>query len=266
MLYGGLLVLYCVVSFVFLLLIFHHSPESIESNLTPEVRKYIGQRAADIPVFDADRIESRLLDHSDGRPMILSPIYTSCPGSCSAITSRLTTVVNEMKGLGTDFKVVTFSFDPSDNPDDLLRFRNRWELDKDNWKVVSADSQNIALLLGSIDFWVKKDEGTGVFNHANKLVILSPAGKIAKFVYGLAPNKFYLEVGLQDAMKDAFSLSFSEEIVLRFFKYDPAVRIFRLNWLLLTLIMMAGLTCTILLAYMMDTVMTDGRNGSVRIQ
>ena len=125
-------------------------------------------------------------------------------------------------------------------------------MDNDHWKLLTADSIEIDRLLASINFWVEKDVVTGEFDHANTLIVLSPNGVIAKYVYGLGPNKFYLEVGIDEAMKEEYKLSFTEKLILWAFSYDSIKKAFTINWSLLISVIIIGLTGMCIVAYLVD--------------
>ena len=107
--------------------------------------------------------------------------------------------IKEIAGFGTDYKVLTFSFDHSDGPTDLTSFAERWEMDGENWKIVSADSAAIGQLLNSLNFKFEWNEELGIYEHDFKLAVISSSGRIIKIVNGLGPNKYYLELGLEEA-------------------------------------------------------------------
>lgn len=211
-------------------------PNDMRDNLAPDAEDFMGKRVRNIQVMDQRGERKDILDLLSDKPVILSPIYTRCPGSCSIITSKLATVVAEMEGLGTDFQVITFSFDPEDRPVDLSNFSDRWELDHAGWQVISANRKNIDDLLASINFWYEKDAETGEYNHSNNLVVLSAEGKIAQYVYGLGPNKFYLEKALEAAKEGRFALSMNERLLLYFFRHDAAQKTYYIDWNVVLLI------------------------------
>jgi len=103
-----------------------------------------------IVVFDEQGDTFSLLSLFRTQPVLLLPIYTSCPHSCSAITQGWKAALEVLGEPGKSVTVITFSFDHRDTPADLKRFRQRWDLPPDSWYVVSADSTAIDTLLQAV--------------------------------------------------------------------------------------------------------------------
>jgi protein SCO1/2 len=154
----------------------------ILSLLSPPKPDIIGKSISDIYVFDFKGKEFKIMDFSEGKVLILSPIYTSCPKFCSIITFNIKEAVKKIGGLGEKYKIVSFSFDHRDTVDDLRGFAQRWDIDGSNWNVVSAKKEDIQKLLSSLDFNIEFSEDE--IAHPNVFYIITPDGKISSFLNG----------------------------------------------------------------------------------
>ena len=64
----------------------------------------------------------------DGRAWIVSPIYTRCPTTCSALTAALQAALRQSGLRSADYRVVSLSFDPEETDASLAEFRDRLRL------------------------------------------------------------------------------------------------------------------------------------------
>lgn len=207
----------------------------------PEEEKFLGKYIANIPVTNAYNETLFLQDLIGNKPTLLSPIYTKCPHSCSFITANLKKALEEVDLSPEDFHVITFSFDSTDSAKDLSSFTDRWKLNNAYWHVVTASSPHIQQLLASIDFKIEWDSKFQQYNHPNVVVVITPSGRISRYVYGIFPRSKDLKMALLEAKKENTSLSLYEGFLLRCFAYDPASKQFVLNRKFILMVISGGL-------------------------
>jgi protein SCO1/2 len=133
-----------------------------------------------------------------GKPVIISPIFTSCPHTCSYITSSLRDALAEIGEPGVGYEVLTVSFDPADGPAELRAYREELDL-PEGWRLAVADPDDLAALLGAIDFqYEAMDEGG--FAHANAIAIVDPEMKVASYLHGVMFDPKELRAALERAV------------------------------------------------------------------
>lgn len=138
-----------------------------------------GAPAADAP--------ARRPEATDERPWIVSPIYTRCPHTCSAITSGLQSALRESGLDETEYRVVSFSFDPTETGESLLAFRRRLKLPA-GWRTLrAADQGALTRLLDALDFRTMRT-ADGEYQHPNLVAILTPDRRLAGYVLGVRPS------------------------------------------------------------------------------
>ncbi len=116
-----------------------------------------------------------------GYPVILLPVYTRCRTACVTNLGRLKAALAEATADPTQFRVLLFSFDETDTPAVLARYRKR-ETVPLSWSIGSASKPEIAALLDSIGYQV--GQAGKEFTHPNMLVFLDGKLQIAKWIYG----------------------------------------------------------------------------------
>ena len=130
-------------------------------------------------IDDTGRV--RGLSEFSGFPVVLLPIYTRCPSACIANVDQLKTALAGSSADPRQFRVLLFSFDPTDTPEKLTTYRAREKIPL-GWFVGTGPQQNIDALLESIGFQYGR-AGTE-FTHPNIVLFLDSKLRIAKWIYG----------------------------------------------------------------------------------
>ncbi len=226
---------------------------SLHAYPMPRESDFLNQKVADVQVLTADGQRTNLYSLFKGKPILISPIYTRCPKACSVITAGLESSIAKLGKPGEDFTVVTFSFDQSDQAEDLQTFASRWEMDNDNWRIVGSDSMGIKTLLGSLDFHYDYDSVSGQYEHPNIVIMLSTSGRIMQYIYGMSPKPRDLKLAALNAKREQTTLGVVEGLYLKCFQYNPATKTYMIDWSFLIqlsagLIMMT-LGCTFVVKY-----------------
>ncbi len=135
-----------------------------------------------------------------GKPIILSPIYTNCSSACPIITDSLKKVVPKLGTPGVDFWVLSLTFDPTDNLENIKAFAQKHNLDRRGWKVVMVENkEDLFKLLDAIDFRFMSIPQTKDFVHPNLVVFISPDMKIKRYVYGVVFEEKEMKKALEYA-------------------------------------------------------------------
>jgi protein SCO1 len=168
-----------------------------------------------------------------GKPTILTFVYYRCPGICSPLLTELSNVVNHM-GMepGVDYRILTLSFDPREGPE-LARGKKesymsalKRNVDPSFWRFTTADSLTIRAFTDAAGFYFK-EQGND-FVHAGVLIILSPEGKITRYMYGIQYLPFDVKMALVEAGDGTVGPTIAK--ILKFcYAYDPEARTYALN-------------------------------------
>jgi protein SCO1/2 len=205
------------------------STEDLEIGVVEKLGQYV---PLDIGFVDADSDSVYLRDVID-KPTVLTLVYYHCPHICLPLLSGVADVVAKTDlEPGTDYNLLTVSFDTVDNPETASNIRKNVtkplekKLGPNAWRFLSGDSTSIAALLDATGFRVKKVDKD--FAHGTALIVLAPDGKIVRYLYGLSYLPFDLKMSVIEAGEGRVGPSVSR--VLRFcFSYDPKGRRYVFN-------------------------------------
>jgi protein SCO1/2 len=146
----------------------------------------IGQPLAQVTLRDV-RGQPFDLSTLEGKPLVVSMIYTSCHHVCPMITRNLAdTIAVAREALGENaFAVVTVGFDwRVDTPERMRQFAvEQGVRGIPNWHFLAADAQTIDELVGSLGFlYYPSAKG---FDHLAQATVVDSEGRIYRQVYGV---------------------------------------------------------------------------------
>lgn len=158
------------------------------------------------------------------KPTIVSLVYYRCPSICKPLLSGVAEVLGklDMKP-GEQYRVITISFDPADTPDDSRRMEKNYitgigkPFPEGAWTFLTGDSANIALITDAVGFRYKRS-GDG-FAHPGCLIVLTPEGKVARYLYGLTFMTFDIKMAILEASQGKVTPTIAR-VLLYCFSYD----------------------------------------------
>jgi protein SCO1/2 len=170
----------------------------------------------------------RLSDLVNGeKPVLLNLAYHSCPQLCSMVQDAVVKSIAQIPwDAGDEYDVVTLSIDPRDRPQDAARVRSRILAKYDRpaaqrgWHFLVGDDASIRTVASAVGFRYFYDEAQGQYGHPAAIMLLTPSGVIARYLYGLefAPND--VRIGLFEA-SEGRSIDTIEQLILYCYHYDP---------------------------------------------
>jgi protein SCO1/2 len=161
-----------------------------------------------------------------GHPVLLTLNYYRCPMLC---TLELNGLVAGMKGLaftpGDEFSVVTLSIDPRETAT-LARAKKQSYLEDlgrpsaaAGWHFLTGSGENIDALTRAVGFSFEYDKETDQYAHAAVVVIATPEGRVARYLYGVTFEPATLKMALLEASKGKIGSTW-ERFILYCFHYD----------------------------------------------
>ncbi len=164
----------------------------------------------------------------DGKhPVMISPVYFSCPGLCNFHLNGLT---EGLKGLewnpGEKFQVLAVSFDARENSV-LAAAKKKSYMDiysrpraEMGWHFLTADQATIDQLTSSVGFKFKWNEKDKEWSHASAAVVTTPKGVISRYLGGIMFEPTDLKLALNEATDGKIG-NFVDGFLLFCFHYDP---------------------------------------------
>jgi protein SCO1/2 len=186
---------------------------------------------AQIPLDTMFRDESgasvRLRNFFGSRAVVLVPVYFRCPMLCSQVLSG---VVAGLRPLslkpGRDFDVVAISFDPADTPAEASSKRAQYshsyssKAGVNGWHFLVGSQASINAVMQAIGFHYRWDPVNKMFIHASGVMVATPEGRVARYLYGVEYEPKDLKLSLVEASHNRIG-SAVDKILLFCYHYDP---------------------------------------------
>jgi protein SCO1/2 len=139
------------------------------------------------------------------KPTILSFVYFDCPGLCSPLLDGISEVVEKMDlNIGKDYDIITISFNTKDTPEKAKIKKQNFiqhikENDRKDWTYLTGELENIQKITEAAGFRYKP---MGLdFAHPATLIIVSPKGKITRYLYGTNFLPFDVKMAILESQK-----------------------------------------------------------------
>ncbi len=162
------------------------------------------------------------------KPLILNLVYYNCTMLCGEELAGLTSAMKLVKfDLGKEFEVVTVSFDPRETPaiaaakkkDFVVRYGRQGAAQ--GWHFLTGSADSINALAKTVGFKYQYDSGTNQYAHATAIMILTPQGRISRYLYGVDFPPKDLRLGLVEASQQKIGNPV-DQVLLYCYHYDPA--------------------------------------------
>lgn len=180
--------------------------------------------------------EVELGDYFRGeRPVLLQLAYFRCPQLCGEISQGM---IRSMRSLSQeleiseDFQVLTVSFDTREGPalaevnkSAIVEVLSRdWPEQRveSGWAHLVSDDLNVEKLTGSLGYRFGWIEEAQQYSHPAALVVLTPDGRISRYLYGTSFDPQTLRLSLIDASEGTITPSLKDVFILNCFDYDPS--------------------------------------------
>ena len=182
---------------------------------------------------DADGASVRLGDLLDGkRPLVVVLAYFRCPMLCDLVQQG---VVSALRGSGLrpgrDVRAVTISIDPHDTRGNarlrqtglLTALGGAMPAPPGAWRVLTGQEPAIRALATALGFRYVFDPRSGQYAHPACAFVLTPDGRISRYLYGTTFRPFDLRLAAVEAAAGRIG-GVVDRVLLTCFRYDPSAR------------------------------------------
>jgi protein SCO1/2 len=185
---------------------------------------------SEVPLDATFRDESgkpvRLGDFVSRRPVILVLAYYRCPQLCTLVLNGLVTGLNGVPYRpGAEFEIVVLSFDPRETPElaaakkaSYVEEYGRPGADA-GWHFLSGDRDQIDRLANAVGFRYAFDAKHDRYNHPSGIMILTPQGRVSRYLFGIRFLARDLKFGIVEASEGRVG-SLVDQLMLFCFHYD----------------------------------------------
>lgn len=170
----------------------------------------------------------RLGDYFNKQPVVLTLVYFRCPMLCTQVLNGLLESSQAIeKTMGTDYQVVTISIDPRETTAMARAKKKRYAESyhrpgaDEGWHFLTGSAAAIDQLATSVGYRYQYDSRTDQFAHASGIIVLTPTGRISRYLYGIDFVPDELQSAIVDASEQRIG-SLSDRFLLLCFHYDPA--------------------------------------------
>ena len=164
---------------------------------------------------------------SRGRPVVLNLVYHRCPMLCGMV---LNAVIRSLKqttwSVGEQYDVVTLSIDPRDTVETAAAKRAR-VLDSygrpsaaRGWHFLLGPERESRRVADAVGFAYRFDRQSDQYAHPAVTMLLTPDGRVARYLYGIDYAPTDVRVGLLEA-SEGRQVTTVERLIMFCYHYDP---------------------------------------------
>jgi len=180
--------------------------------------------------FKDDQGQSvRLADYfQEKKPVILALVYYQCPQLCNLILNGLQSAMKDMAWTaGKEFELVAVSINPTETPElasqkkkNYLKAYNRPSADQ-GFHFLTGDESQIKSLADEVGFHYRYEPKEKQYLHTATLFILTPEGKISRYLYGVSFTAKNLRLALTEASRGMVG-TVMDRILMFCYHFDPS--------------------------------------------
>jgi protein SCO1 len=189
-------------------------------------QKINSQVSEDLPFRDETGKPVRLGDYFRKKPVILILGYYSCPMLCTLVVNGAITAFQDLKwSVGDQFDVIFVSIDPRETPQmaaekKKISLRRYGRGSADGWHFLTGDESSIRKLADEVGFRYAYDPAFKQYAHPSGIIVLTPKGKVERYLFGVTYSPKALNSALRDASKERTG-SRVEQFILLCCQYNP---------------------------------------------
>jgi protein SCO1 len=196
----------------------------------------------DVPFRDEARRTMTLRGAGEGKPMLLVPVVHRCPNICGLTLAGIGEAVQLQKFVsGRDFTLVAFGLDPREGPaeaaESIAGLRQNFSALQAGVHGLTGDAASIAAVLKPLGYRYDWDADLNQYAHIAAVAVLTPDGRLSRWLYGIAPDPTDVRLALTDAGEGKVG-TWSDQLLLLCYHYDPKTG--RYGTLIWTLLRMFG--------------------------
>jgi protein SCO1/2 len=169
----------------------------------------------------------RLGEYFGSKPVVLAFVYYDCPMLCTQVLSAMAASLNLLSlDAGRDFEIVTVSFDPRETPAQAAARKSatleRYERPTaaEGWHFLTGRQDAIERLTKAAGFRYVWDDETRQFAHPTGIIVLTPDGRLARYLFGIDYGPRDLRLALVEASNGTIGTAI-DSLVLFCYHYDP---------------------------------------------
>ncbi len=200
------------------------------------------------------------------KPTVLMMVYYRCPIVCDVLMSKMTQTFEDLDfTLGSEYNALFFSIDDRESPEVSSAAKTKYfegyrrsftpdarEKASKAWQFHTGDSDSVAKLANAVGYQFRKLPN-GEFSHPVVAFIITPDGKLSRYLYGFKQEPRDLRLALMEASEGKLVRTLGDRLLAFCYMYDPtrggyslqAVRVMQVGGVV-TIVALAGLVGVLL--------------------
>ena len=167
-----------------------------------------------------------------GRPVLLNLVYYTCPMLCNLVLNAQTEAIRKISWTpGNEYEIVTISIDPTENygiaRNKKAAYLASFDREAPGWHFLTDYNGSTARLSKQVGFSYKLDQSTGQYAHPAVVFVLTPDGRVSRYLYGVNYKTLDIRLALAEAAEGKMGISV-EKFLLYCFHYDPEAKSYTL--------------------------------------
>jgi len=181
-------------------------------------------------VFNDERgNEVRLGDYFHaGKPVVLTLNYYRCPMLCTLVLNGYVDAVKALGWVpGREFESITVSIDPRELPT-LAQSKKQSYIESlgapeagAGWHFLTGREPSIQAVANAVGFRYRYVEETDQFAHTAAIFVLTPDGRVSRYLYGVMFDPKTLRLALVEASRGKIGTTL-DQLILYCYHYDPS--------------------------------------------
>lgn len=192
-------------------------------------------------------------------PVVLSLVYFECPNLCTyVLNGQVKSFLGLPYALGSDYSALSVSIDPHETPS-LARAKKATYLKRyahpgsaAGWHFLTGDEATIRRLSDAVGFHYAYDRASNQYAHPSGIIVLTPDGRISRYLYGIEYDPLQLKLALMEASRGRIGNPV-DQVLLRCYHYDPKAG--RYSLVLINILQGAGIATALMLAVLIGAML-----------
>jgi len=198
--------------------------------------------------------------------VVLAFVYYDCPMLCTQVLSSMTSTFGVLAlDPGRDFEIVVVSFDPRETPA-LAAEKKALYVERfgrpgteGGWHFLTGDEASVKRLTAAAGFRYVWDEKSGQFAHPSGVIVTTPDGRLARYLFGLEYGPRDLRFALIEASEGRVGTAV-DSLLLYCYHYDPMTG--RYGLVIMRALRLAGAATVLLLGAFITVMVRRERRGA----
>jgi protein SCO1/2 len=183
----------------------------------------------DLAFRDEAGRDVRLEDYFGKKPVILVLAYYHCPMLCDMVLQGVVTTLKPLTfDAGKEFDVVVASIDPDETPEmaadqerDIVARYGRAG-GAEGFHFLTGPQASIDALTRAVGFRYVYEKERDEYAHPAGLVILTPGGRVSRYLFGIDYPPRDVRLGLIESTRDKLGTAV-DSLLLYCYHYNPAI-------------------------------------------